>query len=172
MKQLTSNAELIGAADDLEYGDLLDEILGDPPLTLRQLVHRLESSKSIAYWSQVLAGKKTNLATEQRNELRRAGGEPELPPTVLDVAANVISPNATIWQMDALPWQTTKAQAASGVIIFDAETYPHAPSTFEAALCNGVTRQEKERPPRTYPDLWSMPTKLLALAISEREDYG
>lgn len=164
MKQLTSNAELIGATDDLEYGDLLEEILGEPPLTLRQLVDRLGSSKSIAYWSQVLNGKKTHLATEQRNELRRAGGEPELPPTVLDVAANVISPNATIWQMDE--------GGSTGVIVFSAETYPHAPSTFEAALCNGVTRREKERPPKVYPDLWSMPTKLLALAISEREDYA
>ena len=92
---LTKDATL----DDLSMGDYRD-IFNElrEKMSLDKLVDLLHSQYSKAQWSKFEHSPDMVLTRIMRNELRRAVGQPELPPTVAECTAQV-SPDASVWQV-------------------------------------------------------------------------
>lgn len=93
--------------DDLsaaDYRDIYDELRGRGTLpgqeysvSLDRFVTLVTSQYSKAQWSKYHNGE-TQLTRAMRNELRRAMGLPQLPPTVAEATAGA-SPDAAVWSI-------------------------------------------------------------------------
>lgn len=84
--------------DDLsvaDYREIFDELKQGH--SYGQLVTLIGSAYSRALWQQYDAGER-QLSRGMRNELRKAIGKPELPPTVAEATA-AASPDAAVWQV-------------------------------------------------------------------------
>lgn len=92
--EVTRNAE----CDDLtatDYREIYEELRSSH--TLRQFAELVHTHYSIAWWSKFERGE-VELTREARNELRRAVGPDELPPTVAEAMAGV-DPNAAVYRV-------------------------------------------------------------------------
>jgi transcriptional regulator with XRE-family HTH domain len=94
--EVTRNAN----SDDLtatDYREIYEELRSSH--TLRQFAELVHTRYSIAWWSKFERGE-VELTREARNELRRAVGPDELPPTVTEAIAEV-DPNAAVYRVGA-----------------------------------------------------------------------
>lgn len=92
--EVTRNAE----SDTLtatDYREIYEELRSNH--TLRQFAELVHTRYSIAWWSKYERGE-VELTREARNELRRAVGPDELPPTIAEAVASV-DPNAVVYRI-------------------------------------------------------------------------
>lgn len=92
METLTAHATSDSLAD-ADYRDIYAELRSG--CSLREFISRSGSTLSASWWSQWERGDK-NLTRRARNDMRRAVGLPQLPPTVEDAIAASVHPDATV----------------------------------------------------------------------------
>lgn len=78
---------------DADYRDIYDELRSG--CSLREFIALAGSTLSASWWSQWEHGEK-RLTRRARNDMRRAVGLPQLPPTVEEAIAAHVHPDATV----------------------------------------------------------------------------
>ena len=134
--------------DDLsvaDYREIFDELKQGH--SYGQLVTLIGSAYSRALWQQYDAGER-QLSRGMRNELRRAIGKPELPPTVAEATA-AASPDAAVWQVgEGVPEHVIMVASAPVTLSVNGSVQVAS----RTSLVTGVTSPATKRKP--HKRLW------------------
>ena len=159
--KITQDATL----DDLsaqDYADIFAEIR--ERMSLDKFCALVNSQYSKAQWSKYEHG---GIAPtrQMRNELRRAVGKPELPPTVAEATAQA-SPDAAVWQVgEGVPEHVIMVASAPVTLSVNGSVQV----ALQTSLVTGVTSPAMKRKP--HKRLW-VPDRLLERYTGLRTAYS
>jgi hypothetical protein len=133
-----------------DYQDMVQDLR--TTLSLDKLIQVLGSQYSKPLWAKVEKGEAPP-NRNQRNELRRYYGMPELPPTVAEATASA-SPDAAVWQVGDGPAEhvimVTTPQAAQAITLHVNGAVSVVDDAAQMPRNNGYNGQGAARPPQRH----------------------